>query len=509
MLNKKITGVFSAVLIFTVLTQTMSILRTTLLAKYFGTSSMMDAFNLANLIMIAIVNIGGASIPVVIIPFLAKIKENRDEDKKEALNSYVITIMMVSLTVLLITYSLGFISMNYFHWKENHLFYYMTYLLTFIMGIGQIFRMYSWLQTSYLEFQGRFIWVKFAGLVAIVLNYLFILFRAPELTIYQVAISVSCSFLIESLLLVWGNRKWDYKFKFKFNFRSTEYRNLLKLTLPSIVGASIYQLTILVPSTLGSYFGVGYVSTMTYANQIMSIFQMLIITNLLSMIYPNLSRSFALSLQTGKEKFVQYIKLFNLIVIPVVVGLIVLGHEIIAILFERGSFGSESSARVFEFLFFLALALPFTVFKEMVFRIFYSIKDTVTPVKIGVISVVFQISFLFLGAFKLGVISLMVSPLITAMFSATLAAFSLYKKVSFRQELWQITKSQAKIIGNALIMGGVIYLFKTFFTLPLILDIITCTVLGMVSYAALIFLTDYRTIKQFLKKNHEEKGRLM
>ncbi|EUJ47843.1 lipid II flippase MurJ, partial [Listeria fleischmannii] len=139
------------------------------------------------------------------------------------------------------------------------------------------------------------------------------------------------------------------RFVFSFAFRSAEYRRLVRLTTPSLLGAIIYQVTILLPGMLGSYFGTGYISMMTYANQMISIFQVLLITNLMSMVYPNLSRSFSHSVEVGRVKFVQYLKLFFMIVMPVVALMIVIGHEVIAILFERGNFDSTSSHQVFYF----------------------------------------------------------------------------------------------------------------------------------------------------------------
>ncbi len=497
MMRNKLTNIFYGVIIFTMSIQILSMLRTALLAKQFGVSSEMDAFNLANLMMVAIVNIGGAAIPTVVIPFLTTMPENQMANAKRILNSYVVTIMSASLFFLIVVYIAGFVGMEHFQWQTNRPFYYMTYLLTFIMGAGQLFRMYSWLQTSYLEVEGKFIWIKIAGLVAALLNFLFLLFFITHLTIYQVALSVAVSFLIETCVLAVFNRKWS--FRFSFDFHSPEYLRLVRLTIPSLLGAIIYQVTILLPGMLGSYFGTGYISTMTYANQIVSIFQVLLITNLLSMVYPNLSRSFHESMQYGREKFVQYLKLFFMLVMPVVAGMIVLGREVIALLFERGNFDSASSNQVFIFLLFLLLALPFTVFKELTFKIFYSIGDTVTPVVNSTLSIAFQILFLIVGVFQLGVITLMISPLVVALFAAILAIFTLVRKLSFKREFILIAKELAKAVINAALMACIVYLEKiTIVTPSEIVSLLLYVITGVVVYGLLTVITDYKYVRGFL-----------
>lgn len=493
----KVIHVFYSVIVFTVGIQILSMLRTALLAKQFGVSSEMDAFNLANLMMVAIVNIGGAAIPTVVIPFLTNISDERIPEARRVLNSYLVTILSVSAFFLLLVYLIGFISMEYFQWKVDKPFYYMTYLLTFIMGVGQLFRMYSWLQISNLEVEGKFIWIKVAGFVAALSNLLFLLIYSSQLTTYQIAISVAISFLIEAVLLACSNRKWA--FNFSFSFRSEEYRRLIRLTLPSLFGSILYQVTILLPNLLGSYFGTGYISMMTYANQIVSIFQVLLVTNLLSMIYPDLSRNFQQSIQVGKTKFVQYLKLLVLLVLPVVAGMLVLGQEVISLLFERGSFDSTSSVHVFQFLFFLMLSLPFIAFKELTFKIFYSLGDTVTPVVNSTLTIIFQVLFLLVGVLKMGVITLMISPLVVALFALFLAVIVLAKKMSFKYEFIVIAKETGKAALNAVIMACIVYIAKGVIVFSSeIINLGIYVIIGVITYGLLTTITDFKFVRKFL-----------
>lgn len=78
------------------------------------------------------------------------------------------------------------------------------------------------------------------------------------------------------------------------------------------------------------------------------------------------------------------------------------------------------------------LSLPFIAFKELTFKIFYSLGDTVTPVVNSTLTIIFQVLFLLVGVLKMGVITLMISPLVVALFALFLAVIVLAKKNVFQ-----------------------------------------------------------------------------
>jgi len=71
--------------------------------------------------------------------------------------------------------------------------------------------------------------------------------------------------------------------------------------------------------------------------------------------------------------------------------LIVLGRPIIQIMFERGEFGPDSTAAVYQSLQFWALALIAHSALEVVNRVFYAQKDTITPFLSSVVSMLINL----------------------------------------------------------------------------------------------------------------------
>jgi putative peptidoglycan lipid II flippase len=75
----------------------------------------------------------------------------------------------------------------------------------------------------------------------------------------------------------------------------------------------------------------------------------------------------------------QALRIILALSIPAMVGLMVLGRPVIQLLFERGEFGPDSTAAVYQSLQFWALALVGHCALEVVNRLFYAQKDTTTP----------------------------------------------------------------------------------------------------------------------------------
>ncbi|EUJ30966.1 teichoic acid/polysaccharide export protein [Listeria floridensis FSL S10-1187] len=209
----------------------------------------MDAFNLANLIMVCVINIVGSAIPSIMIPFLAKMKN--DFHDKRTLNTYVSTILGSGFLLMLLTFAVGFVLVQVFQLKDSNPFYYMTYLMLVIMGFGQFFRMITWVQTSYLQMDSKFISVKLVGALSVLASYLYLLFK-PDISIYEVAISISFSFVLETIGLIMANRNRKYRFHLTINFKDKEYRRLIRLTIPAVLSSTIYQFSILIPNFAGA-----------------------------------------------------------------------------------------------------------------------------------------------------------------------------------------------------------------------------------------------------------------
>ncbi len=181
-------------------------------------------------------------------------------------------------------------------------------------------------------------------------------------------------------------------FRPSFEFNHPAVRSILKLMLPAIFGASIYQLNVVVIRLLASLLEPGSVSYLYYADRLaqfpLGIFAVAIGTAVL----PSMSKMVAEGrVDDLKRTFTDSLSMTLFITIPAAVGLIALRVPIISLLFYRGEFDFSSVILTAEALLFFAVGLPAVSGVRVMANAFYASKDTATPVKIGAVSIALNI----------------------------------------------------------------------------------------------------------------------
>ena len=179
---------------------------------------------------------------------------------------------------------------------------------------------------------------------------------------------------------------------FRLNFRwegDADVTRVGQLFLPGVFGAAIFQLNAL----LGRFFAYtvddGGASFLYLANRFLELPLGLFSFSIFSVVFPQLSlliakddaRSARVLLQNG-------IRLLLLLLIPAAVGLFMLAEPILTLCFRWGKFSQTDIREVVPLLKIFALGLPLFGLTALFARIFYAHKDTKTPVKISVYTLV-------------------------------------------------------------------------------------------------------------------------
>jgi len=160
------------------------------------------------------------------------------------------------------------------------------------------------------------------------------------------------------------------------------------LMLPTIFGAAVYQVNILVGTLLASLLPEGSVSYLYYADRLvqfpLGIFGQAAATAVL----PSLSRQAAGSDHAGMgDTFGHAMSLVLFLTIPAMVGLITLREPIVAMLFQRGAFDIQTTRLTADALLYYALGLWAFSAVRIVVSTFYAMQDTRTPVISATISI--------------------------------------------------------------------------------------------------------------------------
>ena len=197
-------------------------------------------------------------------------------------------------------------------------------------------------------------------------------------------------------VLVGGAAQWllqqpflsraGFSWRGPWSWRNRGVARMGMLMLPTVFGAAVYQLNILLGTLLASFLPVGSVSYLYYADRLvqfpLGVFGIAISTAAL----PSLSRLAARG-EMGEydEALSASLGLTLFISLPAAAGLIGLASPVIGLLFERGAFSAEAVTATAHALVAYSVGLPFIALSRPLVAGFYALEDTRTPVKIAVL----------------------------------------------------------------------------------------------------------------------------
>jgi len=239
---------------------------------------------------------------------------------------------------------------------------------------------------------------KFAAAAAapIILNILLILCLVLENQfednlVYYLSYTVSFAGLIQFVFLIIFVRKFYFP-KIDLNFEIHENVKLFfKKLLPSIFASGVTQINILVGTIIAS-FQVSAVSYLYYADRIYQINLAIAGIAIGTVILPNLSKYVETK---NNEKILQIqnksLELSLFLSLPAAFALLVASEEITSSLFGYGSFDKESVKNSATALFYFSIGLPAFSLIKIFSSFLFARKDTNTPFKISLLSVITNI----------------------------------------------------------------------------------------------------------------------
>jgi len=191
-------------------------------------------------------------------------------------------------------------------------------------------------------------------------------------------------------------------------FSHPKARRIGLLMVPRALGACVYQVNVFISTILASFsqvVGEGAVAALYYANRVWQLPLAIFGIALAQAALPTMSQHVAAN---DTEKLRQTLS-FSLstvffLLIPATVGLMVLATPITRVLFERGLFKSYSTGITANALFFYAIGLVAHGGTKVVVSAFYSLHDTMTPLKtaLGALALNVVVSLALMWPLKVG-----------------------------------------------------------------------------------------------------------
>jgi len=210
----------------------------------------------------------------------------------------------------------------------------------------------------------------------------------PTVRIYALAVGVLAGGVLQFVLQVPFLIKQGFNFWHKTVLLHPGLRKVGRMFMPATFGAAVFQINTLVINLLASFQIDGSISYLYFADRLvqfpLGVFGIATATAVL----PSLSRQAAAEDYTALIDTLSYaMRLVFFITVPAMVGLIVLRESIVALLFQRGAFSAEATQLTASALLYYATGLWAFAAVRIVVNAFYAMQDARTPVKIALVSI--------------------------------------------------------------------------------------------------------------------------
>jgi putative peptidoglycan lipid II flippase len=164
---------------------------------------------------------------------------------------------------------------------------------------------------------------------------------------------------------------------------------VMRLLGPRVIGQAAFQINFIWVTGLANRSGEGRVAALNFGWQMLMLPHGLIALSISTVIFPRMARLY----EQGKSDEVRHVFTQSLtpmlfLTVPASIGLYEFRFAVVEALFENGRFDAVGTSLVAAAIEFLALGLVFYAIVEVATRIFYAMKDTVTPVVAGVLIIV-------------------------------------------------------------------------------------------------------------------------
>ncbi len=205
-------------------------------------------------------------------------------------------------------------------------------------------------------------------------------------------------------------------FVFRLGFRwrpdftmGPEVKRSLWLLVPTLFGAGVYQINVLISQAIAWGLGSGAVSSLQYSQRLLELTLGVFAVAISTVALPSFATDAALGAQKRVADTLLYsVRLCCFVCFPVTAAFMLLGRETASLLFERGAFGVISSSTTAFAIGFHVLALTHIALARILVPVYYAYKDTRTPVVIAFVAMLINIVLCYTLApsFDLGGIAL-------------------------------------------------------------------------------------------------------
>lgn len=459
----------------TLVSRMLGLVRDVLIARYLGAGPVSDAFFTAfKLPNVFRRMFAEGAFNAAFIPLYAKRIEQDGEDVADGFASEAAAALVATVALIVIIFELTMpISLNIIGFgldraiNENGISpYYLAVLYAMITMPYLLFMSVTAMFSGVLNTRNKF---ALAAGVPILLN----LFMISAMLLTQrlgwgqreiglaLAVAITLSGISQAGAVVWGARSAGMRLRFKRPRLTPGVKRLVVLGVPGIISAGITQINLLVSHMIATFQN-SAASWLTYADRLYQLPLGMIGIAMGVALLPSLSRSLrahdGASAMSTQNRAIELSMLFTL---PAAVALFIVPDILIAGLFERGEFTSQTTLQVAKALKFFALGLPAFVLLKVLTPGFFAREDTRTPMIWAGISAVINITLGYALFRTVGFEGLALATSVAAWVNVTGLSVLLTRRAHLITDR-RLRKRLPRIALAAALMGGFLFTMRAY-----------------------------------------------
>lgn len=387
------------VMIITMVSRVLGLVRAGIIAYYFGASAMTDAFfsafKISNFFrqLLGEGALGSSFIPL----YNERVESEGEENSKQFIYSILNLLFIFStiVTILMIIFSQGIIDGIVSGFPDET-----KIIASRLLKIMSVY----------------FVFISLSGMVCAILNN-FKQFAVPASTsiFFNLAIILASMYfgktygidalaygvviggLFQFLVVLPAFFKIMKGYSFKIDWKDPYLKKIFIMICPMLIGIVARQVNTIVDQMFASYLAEGGVSALENATRLYLLPVGVFGVSISTVIFPALSKAMSKNdLDGATDNIIKGLNILLFLIIPSTAVLTFYAPEVIRLTLSYGKFDEEAVRVTSQALLYYSLGLYFYTAIYLMTRAFYSVKNSKYPVKFSIISMVINIVLNFL-----------------------------------------------------------------------------------------------------------------
>lgn len=395
-IGKKVFRGTVVIVLVGILAKITSFIAEAVLAAYLGTTYQSDAYYMVNSIELVIYPMISVGIWKVFLPIYKEKITHGLQEEAAALTNKVITFfsiisfLAVGLLILFAGPVVSVIAPG-FEGETKEL----CIKLVRISAPMYFFIIAAAIYASILQANNKFLGSQIREVASHIPTILAAIFFYKRFGIEAMAIALMVGGAVR-LLIELPFVNWGYRFRPDFKFKSKEFGLMLKRLPSALISEGVVQLNALIDKQMASTLPEGTISALNYGHKLMNVFSGLLSTAIATALYPQMIELIALKKEEELSRLiVKIIDIFCLLMVPVTLACVLFRAELVAAVFQRGSFNETSTALTSGVFALYSVGIFFVACNKVITNLFYGYGNTRTPMFISIANLVINVALNF------------------------------------------------------------------------------------------------------------------